>query len=197
MRAPGGRYGLGLVATVVALAVPLISSAMAGDPAGHRRLSTEIPAGAPGLTSPAGVGGTTTADVQAFAEGFNAVRADHGLPAIPRDNFRYDACMEERLFWMAEDPSESPASAWGHVGTTRSDGVPSVGCDGNLAGGMGDTGETVATRWWDSTTHRAALYKPGFSASTSSVCIYFAMTHGGVPDEPAAFTRAAARWDDC
>jgi hypothetical protein len=29
------------------------------------------------------------------------------------------------------------------------------------------------------------------------VCIYFAMTHGGVPNEPYSFTRAAARWGGC
>jgi hypothetical protein len=29
------------------------------------------------------------------------------------------------------------------------------------------------------------------------VCVYFAVTHGGVPDEPVAFARAAARWGAC
>jgi len=152
---------------------------------------------APGVTSAEGVHGTTTADLVAFAQAFNEKRADNCLKPIPLGNFRYDQCMEQRLFWMAEDPSPNPASAWGHIGTQRSDGVPSVGCDGNLAGGMNNSGVTVAVKWWDSTAHRTALYKPSFTGSTANVCIYFAMTHGGVPDEPTAFTRAAARWTTC
>jgi hypothetical protein len=62
---------------------------------------------------------------------------------------------------------------------------------------MNNLGATVAVKWWDSTAHRTALYKPTYSGSTSNVCIYFAMTHGGVPDEPTAFARAAARWSTC
>jgi hypothetical protein len=182
-----------------------------GEPAVDHRLSA--PAGgssagcpgavmgytgtAPSAVSPLGVPGTSTADLVSFAQAFNDKRVANCLPPIPAANFRYDPCMEARLFWMAEDPSTDPASAWGHVGTVRSDGVPSVGCDGNLAGGMNNTGETFARKWWDSTAHRAALYKPGYTGSTASVCIYFAVTHGGVPDEPAAFARAAARWSGC
>jgi hypothetical protein len=105
--------------------------------------------------------------------------------------------MEQRLFWMAEDPSTDPMSAWGHIGSVRSDGLPSVGCDGNLAGGSGNTGATVAQKWWDSTSHRTSLYKPTYTGSTANVCILFAMTHGGVPNEPLAFSRAAARWTTC
>jgi hypothetical protein len=152
---------------------------------------------APSAVSPKGVHGTTTADLISFAQAFNDKRVANCLKPIPPANFRYDACMEARLFWIAEDPSTDPSSAWGHIGTQRSDGVPSVGCDGNLAGGMNNTGETVARKWWDSTAHRASLYKPSYTGSTASVCIYFAMTHGGVPDEPYAFVRAAARWGSC
>lgn len=160
-----------------------------------------MPAGstgsAPSKISPKGVRGTTTEDLMVFAQGYNAKRVLNCLKPIPMANFRYDACMETRLFWMAEDPSTDPTSAWGHVGSVRSDGVPSVGCDGNLAGGMNNTGETVARKWWDSTAHRSSVYKPSYTGSTASVCIYFAMTHGGVPDEPVAFTRAASRWGSC
>jgi hypothetical protein len=112
-------------------------------------------------------------------------------------NFRYDSCMEDRLFWMAEDPSTDPASAWGHMGSVRSDGVPSYGCDGNLAGGSGNSGATVAQKWWNSTAHRNSLYRPTVTGPVGGVCIYFAMTHGGVPNEPYSFTRAAARWGGC
>ena len=153
--------------------------------------------GAPGIVSPGGVQGTTSGDLAAFAGAFNAKRVANCLKPIPLANFRYDSCMERRLFWIAEDPSTNPASAWGHIGTKRSDGVPSVGCDGNLAGGMNNTGDTVAKKWWDSTAHRTALYKPSYTGSTASVCIYYAITHGGVPDEPEAFARAAARWGSC
>lgn len=151
--------------------------------------------GAPGRTSPEGVGGTTTADLQSFAVAYNQIRVANCLKPIAMSRFRYDKCMEDRLFWMAEDPSTNPASAWGHIGSKRSDGVPSRGCDGNLAGGAGNTGATVAQKWWDSAAHRASLYRP--SSSTSGVCIYFAMSHGGVPNEPYSFTRAAARWGGC
>lgn len=152
---------------------------------------------APGISSPKGVEGTTTNDLVSFAQAYNAKRVANCLKPVPLSNFRYDPCMEQRLFWMAEDPSTNPASAWGHIGTQRSDGVPSVGCDGNLAGGMNNLGATVAVKWWDSTAHRTALYKPTYKGTTTNVCIYFAMTHGGVPNEPEAFTRAAARWSTC
>jgi uncharacterized protein YkwD len=153
--------------------------------------------GAPSRTSPLGVAGTTSADLQSFAENYNAIRVANCLPPVPFANIRYDSCMEDRLFWMAEDPSTDPSSAWGHIGSQRSDGLPSVGCDGNLAGGTDNTGSIVAQKWWDSTGHRTSLYKPTYTGSTASVCILFAMTHGGVPNEPTSFTRAAARWVTC
>lgn len=155
---------------------------------------------APGIADSLGQGmitGTTTADIQSFSSTYNAIRAQNCLDAIPSGNFRYDACMEQRLFWMAEDPSTDPSSAWGHIGSVRSDGVPSRGCDGNLAGGSGNTGATVATKWWNSIEHRLSLYRPSYSGSTAGVCIYFAMSHGGIPNEPSSFTRAAARWGGC
>jgi hypothetical protein len=152
---------------------------------------------APSRTSAGGVAGTTSADVAAFAAKFNAIRVAQCLQPIPMANIRYDSCMETRLFWIAEDPSTDPNSAWGHMGSVRSDGVPSVGCDGNLAGGSGNTGATVAQKWWDSLTHRASLYRPSYTGSTAQVCIAFAMVHGGIPNEPYGFARAAARWISC
>jgi uncharacterized protein YkwD len=156
-----------------------------------------VTSGAPGVTSVGGVAGTSTADLDAFALAYNAQRVAHCLTPIPIANFRYDACMEQRLFWMAEDPSTDPLSAWGHVGSVRSDGLPSVGCDGNLAGGYNNVGDTFARKWWDSTGHRISVYNPEYTGSVASVCIYFAVSHGGVPDEPYAFARAAARWGAC
>jgi hypothetical protein len=153
--------------------------------------------GAPSRTSPLGASGTTSDDLQSFAQTLNAIRVANCLPPVPFGNIRYDSCMEDRLFWMAEDPSTDPMSAWGHIGSVRSDGLASVGCDGNLAGGTGNTGSTVAQKWWDSSSHRDSLYKPTYTSSTSGVCILFAMTHGGVPNEPYSFTRAAARWVTC
>jgi len=155
------------------------------------------PGGAPSKVSAGGVGGTTSADLAAFASTYNALRVANCLDPIAMSHFRYDACMEQRLFWMAEDPSTDPMSAWGHMGSVRSDGVPSVGCDGNLAGGSGNTGATVAQKWWNSLSHRKSLYRPTFTGSVGGVCIYFAMTHGGIPNEPSSFTRAAARWGGC
>lgn len=154
-------------------------------------------AGAPGATSAGGVAGTTSDDLASFAATYNAIRVANCLDPVPFSHIRYDSCMETRLFWMAEDPSEDPNSAWGHMGSVRSDGVPSVGCDGNLAGGSGNSGATVASKWWNSAPHRASLYRPTYDGSMGGVCIYFAMTHGGLPDEPYSFTRAAARWGGC
>ena len=148
--------------------------------------------GAPSKKSAKGVAGTTTADLVAFAEQYNLIRYQNCLPPVKR--FVYDSCMEARLFWMAESPSPDPLDAWGHIGSTRVDGVPSVGCDGNLAGGTGNTGTTVATKWWQSLSHRASLYRP--PNSTAGVCVALAMTHGGI-DEPTSFTRAAASWRSC
>ncbi len=153
--------------------------------------------GAPGRTSSEGVAGTTSGDLASFASTYNAIRVANCLKPVPMSHFRYDSCMETRLFWMAEDPSTDPLSAWGHMGSKRSDGVPSRGCDGNLAGGYNNSGATVATKWWNSLAHRASLYRPTYSGSTAGVCIYFAATHGGVPNEPYAFTRAAAKWGGC
>lgn len=153
--------------------------------------------GAPGRVSGGGVQGTTSDDLASFAATYNSIRVANCLHPIPMSNFRYDACMEDRLFWMAEDPSTDPASAWGHMGSVRSDGVPSYGCDGNLAGGSGNTGATVAQKWWNSTAHRNSLYRPSVTGPVGGVCIYFAMTHGGIPNEPYSFTRAAARWGGC
>lgn len=156
--------------------------------------------------SESGIGGTTSGDIQSFSATLNAIRAANCLQPIAPGNFRYDSCMEQRLYWMAEDPSTNPGNTWGHSGVRSlapdangvyySDAVPAKGCDGNLAGGSGNSGATVAQKWWDSLAHRASLYRPGV-ASTSGVCIYFAMTHGGVPGESGGFTRAAARWGGC
>ena len=152
---------------------------------------------APGKVSARGVTGTTSKDLASFAKRFNQIRVAKCLAPIPMRNFRYDACMEKRLFWMAEDPSRNPMSAWGHIGSKRSDGVPSRGCDGNLAGGSGTTGAVAAEKWWASGGHRASLYKPSKKGSMAKTCILFAMTHGGVPNEPYSFTRAAARSVRC
>lgn len=168
---------------------PVTAAATAsGCPASAQALMT----GVPSTVSAMGVQGTTAEDLAVFAAQFNAIRAANCLPPVTK--FIYDSCMEARLFWMAESPSPNPLDAWGHMGSVRSDGVPSVGCDGNLAGGSNNTGATVATKWWDSVAHRNSLYRPG--SSVSGVCIAFAMTHGGI-DEPDSFVRSAARWVTC
>ena len=150
--------------------------------------------GAPSAVSSQGVAGTTSDDLASFAYQYNAIRVANCLEPISYGNFYYDSCMEARLFWMAESPSPDPLDAWGHEGSVRSDGVPSTGCDGNLAGGSGNSGATVAEKWWNSSSHRASLYRPG--SSVAGACIAFALTHGGI-DEPYSFTRAAARWTGC
>jgi hypothetical protein len=165
--------------------------------------------GAPGAVSSGGVQGTTSADIASFASNYNAIRVANCLNPVPMANFRYDSCMEARLFWMAEDPSTNPGNTWGHIGVRSSapdangvyysDAVPSRGCDGNLAGGSGMSGAGAAQRWWDSTAHRNSLYRPTITGSTGGVCIYFAMTHGdgNLGGEPTSFTRAAARYSGC
>lgn len=164
--------------------------------------------GAPGTSSAQGIGGTTSSDLASFASNYNAIRVANCLYPVPLGNFRYDSCMEQRLFWMAEDPHYSPGNTWGHAGVRSiepdangvyySDAVPSVGCDGNLAGGSGMSGAGAAQRWWDSTAHRNSLYRPSNTGSTGGVCIYFAMSHGGIGADAAySYTRAAARWGGC
>lgn len=154
--------------------------------------------GAPGKSAGGGmITGTTSGDLNAFARQYNAIRVANCLQPVPMSNIRYDSCLEARLIWMAEDPSTDPSSAWGHIGSVRSDGVPSTGCDGNLAGGSGDSGATAASKWWNSSSHRNSLYKPNYAGATSGVCVYFAMTHGGVPNEAYSFSRSAARWGGC
>jgi hypothetical protein len=150
--------------------------------------------GAPGYSSAQGVAGTTSDDLASFAYQYNAIRVANCLEPIPYGNFYYDSCMEDRLFWMAESPSADPLDAWGHMGSVRIDGVPSPGCDGNLAGGSDNSGATVAQKWWDSIDHRASLYRP--DSGVDGACIAFAMSHGGI-DEPYSFTRSAARWTSC
>ena len=159
------------------------------SPTGCPTLGGVSVATAPSRVSTGGVAGTTSNDLAVFAAQFNAIRIANCLPPITK--FVYDSCMEQRLFWMAESPSSDPLDAWGHIGSVRIDGAPSVGCDGNLAGGSGNTGATVAQKWWDSAPHRASLYRPG--SAVAGVCIALAMTHGGNGD-PYSFTRAASRW---
>ncbi len=156
------------------------------------------PGGAPGVKAGGGmITGTTSGDLASFARQYNAIRVANCLQPVPMKNIRYDSCLETRLIWMAEDPSTDPMSAWGHIGSVRSDGVPSRGCDGNLAGGSGDSGATAASKWWNSSAHRNSLYRPSYAGATAGVCIYFAMTHGGVPNEAYSFSRVAARWGGC
>jgi hypothetical protein len=164
---------------------------------------------APAAVSALGVQGTTSADLASFATNFNAIRVANCLKPIPLANFRYDACMESRLAWMAEDPHPNPANTWGHVGTHSveadangvfySDAVPSRGCDGNLAGGARVDGANLAQRWWDSIAHRNSLYRPSNNGSTAGVCIYFAMTHGDGNNgaESTHYNRGAARSGGC
>jgi hypothetical protein len=152
--------------------------------------------GAPGVVSATGVTGTTSADLAAFASRFNAIRVAACLSPLPPANFRFDQCLQDRLFWVAEDPSTNRGSAWGHR-PQRSDGAPLVGCDGNLAGGSNYTGATAAERWWQSPSHQQSLYRPASTVDPASVCIAFAMTHGGVPNEPASFVRASAVRGPC
>ena len=194
-------------ATTKTVPVPVVPSSTSGTQTRQSVLASQnagCPApitgtvgSAPSKVSPKGVHGTTSADLASFAFKYNDTRVAHCLRPVPLANFRYGACMETRLFWMAEDPSTDPSSAWGHIGSVRSDGVPSVGCDGNLAGGLNNSGATVATKWWNSLAHRTSLYKPSYTGSTANVCVYFAITHGGVPNEPYEFTRAAAIWTNC
>ena len=191
-----GGGGPGLEASAHANVIP--QDALAFTPTG-KACPSYIP-GSPqdsvgDTTSPLGVGGTLQQDLVDFALAYNKIRIEHCLSPIPWSNFTWDPCMEDRLFWMAEDPSTDPASAWGHMGSERSDGLPSVGCDGNLAGGSGNTAAQVAQKWWDSLKHRKSLYRPG--TSIAGACIAFAMSHGGIPNEAYDFTRAAARWYAC
>ena len=178
-------------------AAPLAPSIASGSPACPATESGDIGTAPARVAAGGFVTGTTSDDLATFAETYNSIRVANCLPPVPPANFRYDACMEDRLTWMAEDPSTDPASAWGHLGTIRSDGAPSVGCDGNLAGGSDNSGATMAGKWWDSLPHRASLYQPDFAGVIDTVCIHFAMTHGGVPDEPSTFTRGAARFGVC
>jgi hypothetical protein len=154
--------------------------------------------GADGATVDGVIGTTTASDLSSFAHEMNAIRVANCLPPIPLANYRYNSCLQARLIWIAADPSPDVNSAWGHKGTVRSDGAPEpADCDGNLAGGSGNTGAVVAEKWWDSTDHRASLYRPTYLSSTAHVCIEFAMVHGGLPNDGYAFTRASAVWASC
>jgi hypothetical protein len=158
--------------------------------------------GAPSPVSANDIPGTTSADLQQFADEYNSIRVANCLTPVPYANIRYSDCLQQRMFWMADDPSTNPESAWGHTGTAkRSDGVPIVGCDGDIAGGSGITNADVAIEWWNSIDHRDSLYQPAYSGSLDNVCIYFAVSHGGYnvpsPNEPYTYTRAASYWQTC
>lgn len=177
----------GCTAASFSPADPGLSRLSAGAPA---RIESVAVAGDGAIT------GTSPDDLALFARSFNDIRTNNCLAPLPVSNFRYDSCLEERLIWMAEDPSTDPASAWGHIGSVRSDGLPSVGCDGTLAGGDGTTAGSAALKWWDSMANRQVLYRPD-SPELTDECIGFAIVHGGLPDEPASFTRAAAARTGC
>jgi hypothetical protein len=181
----GGTQAAAAPAQQAAPAAPACPSAIGGGAGGG-----------PGGSS--GIGRTTSDDLASFASAYNAIRVANCLEPVPYSNFRYSSCMEDRLVWMAEDPDGNPVNTWGHQGTINnaySQSVPDRGCDGNLAGGSGNSGATMAQKWWDSSAHRASLYQPG--RSVAGVCITFAMTHGGLPNEGYGFTRASARWGGC
>jgi hypothetical protein len=154
------------------------------------------PTGAPDAAS--GATGTTTADLDAFRAAYDHQRREGCLGPLPAANVRYDPCLERYLFWIAGDPSPDPLSAWGHKGeVVRSDGVPPAGCDGNLAGGTGTTGDVAAAKWWASAPHRAAVYRPDFRGDLVHACVGYAAVHGGAPDDRPDFVRAASRWYAC
>jgi len=147
--------------------------------------------------APSGILGTSTEDLQGFANEYNEIRMANCLATVHTTNFRLGRCIEQRLVWIAEDPSEDPLSAWGHDGTERSDGEPAVGCDANLAGGASTTGAVAAQKWWFSEAHRESLYRPDYGGPLDRVCVDFAMAHGGLPNAPATFARVGAVWSDC
>lgn len=183
----GGGEAAAAPAEAVAPAAPACPAAIGGSAGG-----------APGGSTAEGIGRTTNGDLADFAAAYNRIRVANCLEPVPFSNIRYSSCMEERLVWMAADPSTDPLSTWGHQGTianSYSQSSPDRGCDGNLAGGSDNSGATMAQKWWDSPAHRESLYRPG--ASVAGVCITFAMTHGGLPNEPYGFTRASARWGGC
>ncbi|MCU1438758.1 MAG: hypothetical protein JWP66_1845 [Naasia sp.] len=207
-RAFGSTVATAAVAVLLALVPPVLPSRVVpGESGAAAALALEAgcaPAAesadldAPGAEYFDGAArGTTADDLMQFAVAYNSIRAANCLPPLPATNFVHDLCLEERLAWMAGDPSDDPASAWGHDGVARSDGVPVAGCDGNLAGGTDNTAGVLAEKWWDSPTHRASLYRPEASEGLDRVCIAFAAVHGGPPDEPRSFVRASARWTEC
>ena len=193
----------GVVTAAAATSAPApIHTLISASTAGCAPAISGSTSGAPSAVSVNDIPGTTPADLQAFATEYNSIRVANCLNPIPFSNIRYSDCLQQRMFWIADDPSTNSASAWGHTGTAvRSDGLPIVGCDGDLAGGDGYTAATVADAWWASIDHRDSLYQPNFTGNVASVCIYFAMSHGGynvpAPNEPYTFTRAAAYWAAC
>jgi len=50
---------------------------------------------------------------------------------------------------------------------------------------------------WFRDFHARTILAPPDTGHDWKALSYFAVTHGGVPDEPAAFARAAARWGSC
>jgi len=158
--------------------------------------ASAAPTGAADAAS--GATGTTVDDLDAFRAAYQEQRRQGCLEPLPADNVRYDACLERYLFWIAGDPSPDPLSAWGHKGqVVRSDGEPAVGCDGNLAGGTGTTGAVAADKWWASTPHRDAVYRPDFRGDLAHACLGFASVHGGAPGDSPDFVRSASRWYAC
>ena len=133
-------------AALMAQGVPAVQESSPPKRCGTSDTGTVRPLIAPATSNE--ILATTTEDLQGFASRYNEIRVANCLPAIPLGNFRRSACIEQRLVWIAEDPSEDPLSAWGHDGTERSDGKPPVGCDANLAGGRENTGALGAQKWW-------------------------------------------------
>ena len=100
-------------------------------------------------------------DLASFANTYNAIRVANCMTPLPASNFYWSGCIETRLNYLAD------TGQWGHFSSVPGqDGQ----CDSNLAGGVGNTGATVAQKWWDSPDHRASLYRGGVG------CVAFAMT---------------------
>jgi hypothetical protein len=199
-RAPGvtARLAASGHRTIVSQKPP--TSSAPTDPSPPQSCPADVtgdPSTVPGTIAEDGLQGTTNQDLANFALEYNANRIANCLPPIALANIRFDKCLSDRMFWIAEDPSTNPSSAWGHD-LPRSDGAKMRGCDGDIAGGLGDTGTTAADKWWQSTDHRASLYQPKWgNDSYSNVCIGFAIVHGGLPLGTDSMSRESARWEDC
>ena len=155
------------------------------------------PGGAPGASSALGVGGTTSDDVASFAYTYNSIR----VVELPRARAVRQLLL--RLLHGGAAVLDGRVAQRGPDGCLGSHGLrphrwrPEPGLRRQPCRRIRQQRRDRRIEVVELGRAPCVALQAGYVGGMGGVCIAFAMTHGGVPNEPYDFTRAAARWVWC